>query len=192
MLSVSAFKNRTLRILASGVLCTSLLVVSGCYGRFPATSAVYDWNGEATDNHIVNSVIMVGLAILPVYGLCMLVDAVVLNSLEYWSDEYPPPGGYVSVELEDGTMMALAPSENGKDMVLTVSRDGETISTRTYQRVDATHTNILDDKGLIVSVIERQENGDLLVRDDAGELLTTYTAADIASLANRQQMVAMQ
>ena len=70
------------------VLCISL-VSTGCLGRFAAFNKLSDWNQKATDNKFVNEIVFLALNIIPVYGIALLVDAVVFNSLEFWGEKNP-------------------------------------------------------------------------------------------------------
>lgn len=78
-------------LLLSCVLFTAL--AASCYGPFNATRSLYKWNGEVTDSKWGNEAVFLGLAILPVYGIFMLGDAIIFNSLEFWGAKNPvdPP-----------------------------------------------------------------------------------------------------
>ncbi|MFM9008966.1 MAG: DUF3332 domain-containing protein [Bacteroidota bacterium] len=69
------------------VLSVSILL-SGCYGSFNLVREVYDWNGTIEDK-TVRSVVFWALVIIPVYEVAGLVDAVVLNVIEFWSGDNP-------------------------------------------------------------------------------------------------------
>lgn len=64
-------------------------LLSGCYGKFALTKKLYDFNGSVHPNGIVQSVIMVGLNIIPVYGIAIMADALILNSVEFWTGKNP-------------------------------------------------------------------------------------------------------
>lgn len=76
-------KTLTVTVLAA-LTATSL---GGCVGRFPATHKVLAWNESVTREKWVHEGIFVGLLIVPVYQVALLVDAVVLNSAEFWTGE---------------------------------------------------------------------------------------------------------
>lgn len=67
-------------------LIAVLLVASiaGCYGKFPVTRAVYKMNGQASDNKLVNSLVMWVFA-LPLYAPGALTDLAVFNLVEFWT-----------------------------------------------------------------------------------------------------------
>ena len=70
------------KIVLSG-LCASSLMLTGCLGQNALFDNVQDWNASATNNKSVNQGISFGFWILPVYGLTLLGDVVVFNSIEY-------------------------------------------------------------------------------------------------------------
>ena len=70
------------RQLGLALLVASLPLLVGCYGGFPATRTVYEFNGRVTDNRVVHSLLMWGMIIIPVYEIATLVDVFGLNVLE--------------------------------------------------------------------------------------------------------------
>jgi len=67
----------------------SSLALGGCYGSFGATKALHSWNGEVTGNKFLNWLVFVALNIVPVYGLFVFADGLVLNSIEFWTGSNP-------------------------------------------------------------------------------------------------------
>ena len=64
----------------------TVAMLSSCMGSFTLTKKVYNWNENAGDKW-VNEVVFLALNILPVYSVTMFADAVVLNSVEFWTGE---------------------------------------------------------------------------------------------------------
>jgi hypothetical protein len=42
---------------------------------------------QVSDNDMVNELVFVGLVIIPVYEVAWLVDIIVLNTIDYWSND---------------------------------------------------------------------------------------------------------
>lgn len=63
--------------------------VSSCYGKFALTRKIYTWNGSVSQNKFVQSIVMWGLMIIPVYSIGGLVDVVLLNTIEFWTGNNP-------------------------------------------------------------------------------------------------------
>ena len=74
-----SFKNLAL-------LFCSALIISSCIGSFQLTNKVKDWNDTIGDKWI-NEVVFLAFHIVPVYEVCMFADAVVFNSVEFWTGE---------------------------------------------------------------------------------------------------------
>ncbi len=106
-----------------------MFVSIGCYGHFPLTRAVYRTNGnvggevqgDSTKKHFLQSLVMWVFIIIPVYGVSMFVDAIVLNVMEFWSGNVVQIG---AAEDHDGVHYAFTPSADGRTATITLSRDG--------------------------------------------------------------------
>lgn len=81
---------KSLKYYISAILIGGLTIAqSGCYGPFKLTKSIYDWNGEVSDNGIVRSLLFVGMVVIPVYGFSLFIDAIFLNSIEFWTGSNP-------------------------------------------------------------------------------------------------------
>lgn len=165
-----------------GLLAVLLLggSMSGCYGRFPLTNSVYRWNGRATNNHIVNSIIMIVFAIFPVYGICILVDAIIINSIEYWD------GKEVDIahtyQQPDGTTVVLSPGVNKGEAILTLSRADVLIAQRTFVRNEAGVTTVYNERNEVVSHVTPDGRKGFLFTDANHKPTGSLTADQIAEL----------
>ena len=95
------------------------LLYSSCIGSYSLFNGYAKWQRTMTDNKFVNAI--VGFILTPIVGsICLLVDAVVLNTIEFWTGSNPM---HKTTELfrfnPDGTITTLA----DKDMQLTVTPD---------------------------------------------------------------------
>lgn len=103
------------RILCLGLLVTlAPLTLSGCFGNFPMTRAVYNGNrnvygsveGDNTQRKIAQSAVM--WVFIPIYAGAGIGDMVVFNMIEFWTGSktdlaYSPEA--------NGTKVALVPSQ---------------------------------------------------------------------------------
>ena len=69
-------------------LLSGVFLMSSCIGSFNLTRTVLDWNRSVGDK-FVNELVFLALNIVPVYSVAVFVDAVVLNTIEFWTDENP-------------------------------------------------------------------------------------------------------
>ncbi len=105
--------SRFMRIVA-GVLIVVLMVSTvGCYGSFELTKKVYKWNGTLGDKWL-NEVAFLALNIVPVYGIVTFIDAVILNSLEFWTGTNPMASNENSIEFtKDGMALRVTKTDDG-------------------------------------------------------------------------------
>jgi hypothetical protein len=103
------------------ILCCSLMF-SSCIGSFSLTGKVYKWNNNVGDKS-VNELVFLVFSIVQVYSIAVFVDAVVLNSVEFWTGAPLANAGEVKkVKGENGEYLVKT-LENGYE----ISRDDQAI-----------------------------------------------------------------
>lgn len=65
------------------LIATLSTASAGCYGSYSAFHTVHRWNGTAGGSDIVNSVLHVGLWVIPVYPLTIVGDFFLFNTVEF-------------------------------------------------------------------------------------------------------------
>ena len=98
----------------SALLLSAAIVLSSCIGSFKLTNNIKDWN-ETVSTKWVNEVVFLALHIVPVYPIAMMVDGVVLNSMEFWTGENMviEKGEKKVVENSNGETVEITALENG-------------------------------------------------------------------------------
>ena len=98
----------------TALLLTATIVLSSCIGSFRLTNNIKDWN-EGLGNKFVNELVFIALHIVPVYEIAMLVDGVVLNSIEFWTGNnlVAEPGETKIVKNSQGQEVQVTALENG-------------------------------------------------------------------------------
>jgi hypothetical protein len=85
------------KTLSALVLSVGLLS-SSCLGPDHLYNSVKNWNAGLSEQDWVNELVYIGLHIIPVYGVCLVGDILVCNTVGYWSgnnlvkDPGPFPG----------------------------------------------------------------------------------------------------
>ncbi len=136
-----------------------LTASTGCIGRnhsFALFNNILDWNRKCSDNEWVNEIVFLLFCFVPVYGISLFADAVVFNSIDFWTGENP----IASVQGTDAQGEAYAIVSNGdgtatlsyKGQVCTLTRQGDTIA--------------ISQNGVALGTLSRQGS------------LTTFTGAD--------------
>lgn len=69
-------------------LLIASILLTGCTGPFQLTKNLHKWQ-TSNDEKWVDEAVFLCCVILPVYGLCTLGDALIFNSIEFWSGENP-------------------------------------------------------------------------------------------------------
>ena len=96
-------------LLAGSLLCSS------CIGSFSLFNKYAEWQREMTDNKYINAI--VGFFLMPIVGsVCLFVDSVVLNTVEFWTGDNPVAsniGKTQKIMGEDGKLYAVKTLRNG-------------------------------------------------------------------------------
>ncbi|MCE9669410.1 DUF3332 domain-containing protein [Myxococcus stipitatus] len=151
------------------VLCAGFISMhaTGCFGSFKLTQKIWQFNKNISGEKFVQWLMFLVLVIIPVYELGALIDALIINSIEFWSGNNPVS----SVEGEDdGTrVVRLSPTD-----VLRMSRDAASgVMRLELQR---------EGEAPVIRYFEPLENG-MAVRDDAGALLVRAEEAADGAVA---------
>lgn len=69
--------------LGAGMLATS------CFGPFNAVRQVHAWNDDVSTNKWAKEGVFLVISWIPVYGVAMLGDVLIFNSIEFWGGTNP-------------------------------------------------------------------------------------------------------
>lgn len=76
--------------LMTPVVLMLCLVLCSCVGPFNLTANVLHWNNSIESGKgWVEELVFIVFVWLPVYGICVLGDAIIFNSIEFWGGENP-------------------------------------------------------------------------------------------------------
>ena len=89
-------KSKTFLVCA---MLSGSVLFSSCIGSFGLWNSLKDWN-QGVSNKFVNELIFLAFHIVPVYEIAYLADALVLNSIEFWSGSNPTASPIEAVGLE--------------------------------------------------------------------------------------------
>lgn len=98
----------------SALLLAATIMFTSCIGSFRLTNKIKDWNSTVS-NKWVNEVIFLAFHIVPVYEIAMFVDAVVLNSIEFWTGK--------SANMKVGETQ-IVKNNQGQDVEITAMENG--------------------------------------------------------------------
>ncbi|HEY6952488.1 MAG TPA: DUF3332 domain-containing protein, partial [Bacteroidota bacterium] len=166
------------KIFSSVMIVVLLTTAFGCYGSFQLINKVYKFNGGLGDK-FVNELGFLVMVIIPVYGVAGFVDAVILNTIEFWTGKNPMaqndgtrtiplPDGNLTMRNADGSY-EFSQVLNGKEECVRVeTRDGITTSR--------------DRSGNVLAMTVRNADGGVTVYDASGDIVSLLSKTQVESM----------
>jgi len=65
------------------------LSATSCLGPNNAYNSIRNWNANLSDTDVVNEIVFLGFLVVPVYGVALLGDYVIFNTIQYWGGDNP-------------------------------------------------------------------------------------------------------
>ena len=164
-------------VVAAAVLLSGSLMFSSCIGSFGLTNKLFSWN-KGVGEKWVNEVVFVAFCILPVYEVSLIADALVINSIEFWTGSNPMADNVKHIKGENGNVLVEA-NQNGyvitdeatqEKVELTYNSEEnswavEGVTFMTF--VDDNHVSVYAGEGEMVT-IEKSEAGLMAYKAMAG------------------------
>jgi hypothetical protein len=132
-------KKVLLSLLVACTFTVGTLSTTGCFGKFAAFNSLREWNGKFSKNKFINWLVFLVLNIIPVYGILFIGDALIINSIEFWTGSNPIALGdtyretdangnsVTAVKMEDGSLYMRLDAASGEKQELVLQRDEEII-----------------------------------------------------------------
>lgn len=176
-MSTRALSNPGRRMIVAALAgaCTT-----GCFGSFAATRWLYDWN-DSFDSKWLKWLVFLVLSILPVYGLFVLADSLVINSIEFWTGSNPMKVG----ETKDGTTVVRKQTGQENLVALEFYKEGQLDRTLFARRAGTNGMTLLDESGKELTEVRTTPEGGVQIVDGDGSVLIQLGAesADAISKA---------
>lgn len=169
-------KKFNLKMAATVMICGAFLF-SSCIGSFGLHGKLLSWN-QGVGNKFVNELVYLAFNIIPVYGVCYLADALVINSIEFWSGSNPLAsiGDVKKVKGENGNYL-VETLENG----YSITKEGETTSMQLLYDRDLNIWNVVAD-GTSTELLQMNNDGTAQLTLPNGENMTvTLNAQGVAA-----------
>ena len=177
-------KKFNLKLAATVMVCGAFLF-SSCIGSFALHGKLLSWN-QGVSNKFVNELVFLAFNIIPVYGVCYLADALVINSIEFWSGNNPLAsiGDVKKVKGENGNYL-VETLENG----YSITKEGdETASMELIYDKDLNTWNVVAD-GVSTELLQMNNDGTAQMTLPNGEDMTVTLDAQGVSAARQATMI---
>lgn len=179
--------KRASRLLA--VMCVALfsVQVSGCFGKFALTRAIWEFNKNVSPNKFIQWLVFLVLVVVPVYGIGTLVDAVVINSIEFWTGSNPVGSAETGdtqtrvVRLGPGDTLRLSREPGSDVMKVELEREGQATMVRYFEPLEDGMA-VRDDAGAVLLQAREQLDGAVTVTDAAGVAMAVHSPEDVAKV----------
>ena len=144
------------RTLVLTIAAVGLLGSSACFGSFNLTRKVWTFNKNVSPDKWVQELVFLAFAAIPVYSIAAGLDALIINSIEFWTGENP-----VQVtkrtNTDDGRAFVQRTSVTESERVMVIEElQGEQIVSTTTIRMPNT--------GESLTVETRQADGPTALR----------------------------
>lgn len=177
-------KKFNLKMAATVMVCGAFLF-SSCIGSFGLHGRLLSWN-QGIGDKFVNELVFLAFNIIPVYGVCYLADALVINSIEFWSGSNPMAsiGDVKKVKGENGNYLVTT-LENG----YSITKEGdETASMELIYDKGLNTWNVVAD-GVSTELLQMNNDGTAQLTLPNGEEMTVTLDAQGVAAARQATMI---
>lgn len=172
-------KTRFLRWVSVLMLAVMMATAGGCYGSFELVQKVHKFNGTL-GNKFVNELGFLVMNIIPVYGVAAFIDAVVLNSIEFWTGKNPSTSSNDAVIPLDATTSLTLKAADGSILLTSKTENG--VIQYVFQK-GTDGTVVKDVNGKILARCAMMGDGGMRIYDGNDKLIAECSAAQVQFLA---------
>lgn len=133
------------------LIAVATVALTACTGPFALSKKFHTWQINCSPNEWIQEVAFLGCCIIPVYPICLFVDAIVFNSIEFWSGSNP-----IATQLNANGSVRVADA-TGKVYDLKKTQEG---------------INAIDMQGQFMFNMQRSGN-EVVYRDAQGAVVQT-------------------
>jgi hypothetical protein len=167
------------KIVAAVVLVA--FFTTGCTGSFNLTRKVYNFHRSQTDKWS-DELCFLLVALTPIYGLATFADAIIFNSIEFWTGKNPIDMASIPSQSR------MAAGHNKVLMSYNTKNDQVQVALANHGFIfEHTATGVIakNDKGQVLYSSVQSENGDVAIYNAQGKLVKNYPAGQIALLKEK-------
>ncbi len=164
---------RAVTILTILMMCN--LVFLGCFGKFALTHKVVDVNTQI-EGKVPQSLVCAIFIILPVYGIAFLIDWIILNVIEFYTEEYLATAEEEVIHTKVGKKAIMKKSKN--EMSFEIYENDSLVNTLVISKsTDGKFTaKMLDAKDTVVDTVSARDlpsGGVYMAHGDSTEVMSS-------------------
>jgi len=179
------------RSISAGLLAAAMLA-GGCLGPFNLTKRLYQWNTQVGTKWESEFMFLL-LVLVPAYGLATVGDAVIFNSMEFWTGSNPvdPPQASAPrtkrlARGETEAVLTYVPLSDGAELFIDRFQRGRPAGGLRLRR-EAGVSSARDRDGRLLATAATLADGSVLVRDAGGKQMASYSADQVDRLLGASQ-----
>ena len=154
------------------ILLLLCFVTTGCTGSFNLTKKVYNFH-RSQDDKWSDELLFLLVVFVPVYSFATFADAILFNSIEFWTGENPVTVKNIKAGDKEA-VMAYDPATQ-KIKVQSTTEDYPVIQ---LEKVDGT-VRVSDENGKLLYATATNDKGEILVYNKDLELVKNYSAEEV-------------
>lgn len=153
IINIKSMKRNRLTLVVA-VAMSGTFLFSSCVGSFGLFNRIASWNQEI-GTKFVNELVFLAMNIVPVYPVAYLADALVINSIEFWSGTNPMAnvGDVKKVKGENGNYL-VETLENG----YSITKEGEKTSMELIYNEEANTWSVVAE-GVSTELLKMNNDG---------------------------------
>ena len=147
----------------------------GCTGSFNLTKKVYDGHRSQGDKW-ADELLFLGAVLLPIYGIATFADAVVFNSIEFWTGDNPVvynDDNNTKFVNKDGEEVTVSYNEESDEITISSTTANGDNPKIVLERAEGA-VIAKDESGNVLYSSVAKENGDVTVYDDKLQIVKNY------------------
>ncbi|MDE1920159.1 MAG: DUF3332 family protein [Candidatus Omnitrophica bacterium] len=156
---------------------------TGCTGSFSLTHKLYSWHRSQPDKWS-DELCFLLVSITPIYSLAIFADAIIFNSIEFWTGKNPVDTSFNTPQtrfVQNGKQkMLMSYNDKTDEVKVALGNNHGFIFQRTPKGIIAKN-----DKGQVLYSAVQSDNGDVAVYNGSGKLVKNYPAGQIALLKQK-------
>ncbi len=176
------------KLLMLALIGTTMTTQAACIGSFSLTRGLLSWN-QNLSNKFINWLVFLAFVILPIYGIAILADALVFNSLEFWTGSNPMAEGEAEktkrVVVNDRYELFFH-RVSAEEMTVAIIEDGDVKQTLSMT-VQQNGMIVRNGEGAVIARLE-QKDGKVFIYNALHEVIAEHEASESEEISKVYQL----